>query len=423
MKKKDTVVDSGPPQIPISSKSKSKRGGHLTSKCHRVYIRTFGCQMNEHDSGRVRDMLLDSGYAMTDDPAGADVLLFNTCSVRKNAEDRVFGVVSSLKAVKKKRPRVVFGILGCMAEARKQDIFAGMGHVDFICGPADLDKVPKILKKVFSGDSRLMYVGGHKSGRLPGFSKKRRQGKTAYVKIAEGCNNFCSYCIVPYVRGRERSRPSRDILREIRDLVNNGTRDIILLGQNVNSYGKGLKEKIDFPGLLKKIDKVVRRDCPPSGEAAGFASLAMTKVKVSFVTSHPKDAGTGLFKAVAGLKSLSKQLHLPLQSGSNKILKRMNRGYTVGKYKKLVKDFRNIVKDGRILSDFIVGFPGETKKDFNETLKAVKEVRFNSAYIFKYSPRPFTKAAELKDNIPEKEKERRHKILLDAQRKISRKNI
>jgi len=415
MKKKDTVVDSDPPQIPISSKSKSKRGGHLASKCHRVYIRTFGCQMNEHDSGRVRDMLLDNGYAMTDDPADADVLLFNTCSVRKNAEDRVFGVVSSLKAVKKKRPRAVFGILGCMAEARKQDIFVRMPHVDFICGPADLDKVPNILKKVFSGDSRLMYVGGHRSGKLPDFSKKRRPAKTAYVKITEGCDNFCSYCIVPYVRGRERSRPSRDILREIRDLVNNGTRDIVLLGQNVNSYGKGLKEKIDFPGLLRRIDKAIKRDC--------FASLAMTKIKVSFVTSHPKDAGIDLFKAMADLKSLSKQLHLPLQSGSNKILKRMNRGYTVGKYKKLVKDFRNIVKDGRILSDFIIGFPGETKKDFNETLKAVKEIRFNSAYIFKYSPRPFTRACKFKNNVSEEEKERRHSLLLKTQRKISSKKI
>ena len=353
--------------------------------------------MNEHDSGRVKDLLLQEGYSLSKDLEEADVLLFNTCSVRKHAEDRVFGRVGSLK----KRSGVIFGILGCMAEAQKDLIFRRLPHVDFICGPADLDKIPGIIKRIRSGAGHIICVGGHSSKKIPDFPKERGVGKNAYVKIMEGCANFCSYCVVPYVRGPERSRPSKEILEEIEKLMDRGVEKITLLGQNVNSYGRGLKEKIDFSGLLRKIDR------------------AMTDVKIDFMTSHPKDAGVDLFKAIAGLKSLSKQLHLPLQSGSNKILKRMNRGYTVERYKRLVKDFRRIVKDGKVASDFIVGFPGETKKDFNDTLKAIKDIRFSNAYIFKYSPRPFTKASRFKDNVLKEEKEKRHALLLETQKKIS----
>jgi len=283
-------------------------------------------------------------------------------------------------------------------------IFRRLPHVDFLCGPADLDKVPEIIKKIRNGAGHIIYIEGYRSKRIPRFSKERNVEKAAYVKIMEGCDNFCSYCIVPYVRGRERSRSSKEILEEIKNLIDKGVKDITLLGQNVNSYGSGLKENITFPGLLRKIDKI----------AGG-------KTEITFVTSHPKDAKIELFKAMAGFKSLSKQLHLPLQSGSNKILKRMNRGYTIEKYKKLVKDFRRMVKDGIIMSDFIVGFPGETRKDFEETLKAVKEIQFDAAYIFKYSSRPFTKAGKLKDDVPKEEKERRHHVLLETQKEISRK--
>ena len=372
----------------------------------KIFLKTFGCQMNEHDSRRVEDLLLGQGYALTNDPEEADVLLFNTCSVRKHAEDRVFGKVGDLKKIKKQRPEVIFGILGCMAEAQKDLIFRKLPHVDFLCGPADLDRVPEILERIRGGSGHIICLEGYKSKRIPGFSEKRSAGDAAYVKIMEGCDNFCAYCIVPYVRGRERSRSSKEILSEVKGLVDKGVKRITLLGQNVNSYAKGLKEKITFSELLRKID------C--------FASLAMTDVKIDFMTSHPKDAGADLFKAIKELKSLSKQLHLPLQSGSNKVLKRMNRGYTIEKYKKLVKDFRKTVKDGIIMSDFIVGFPGETEKDFNDTLKAVKELQFDAAYIFKYSPRPFTRAGKFKDDVPQEEKERRHHLLLETQKKISR---
>ncbi len=359
--------------------------------------------MNEHDSGRVKDLLLQEGYSLTDKVDGADILLFNTCSVRKHAEDSVFGRLETLKNLKEKRSSVIFGILGCMAESQTDLIFRKLPHVDFLCGPADLDRVPEIIEKVRQGAGHLIYIGGHRSKRIPEFLKDRTVRKRAYVKIMEGCSNFCSYCVVPYVRGPERSRPSKDILDETTLLLDKGVTGITLLGQNVNSYGKNLKEKIDFQGLLKKIDRLT----------------ASKNVEIDFVTSHPKDASPSLFKAMAGLRSISKRLHLPLQSGSNKILKKMNRGYTLEKYKNLVKEYRRLVKSASFSTDFIVGFPGETKKDFEDTLRALNNIQFNAAYIFKYSPRPFTKASEFKDDVPEEEKEHRHAILLEAQRKIS----
>jgi len=358
--------------------------------------------MNSHDSARVKDLLLQCGYRLCAKPENADVLLFNTCSVRQHAEDRVFGSLGQLKKLKVKRPEIVFGILGCMAEAQKDLIFRKLPHVDFLCGPADLDKIPEILDKIKNGAGHLIYLEGHLSKKIPEFSKNINASEYARVKIMEGCGNFCSYCIVPYVRGQERSRPLKEILDEVQLLVNKGVKDIMLLGQNVNSFGLGLKEKIDFPTLLRKIEGIVNK-----------------KAKITFITSHPKDASTELFKTIAECESVLKKLHLPLQSGSNKILKRMNRNYTVEKYKKLVKEYRSIVKDSKIMTDLIVGFPGETKKDFEDTLKAVKEIKFDAAYIFKYSPRPYTAASKMKDDVPLEEKERRHAMLLEIQRKIS----
>ena len=372
-----------------------------------IFLRTFGCQMNEHDSARLKDLLSEEGYVFCDRPEHADIVIFNTCSVRKHAEDRVYGTVGELQKLKAKKPGLIIGIIGCMAEAQKGGIISRFPIVDFLCGPADLDNVPDIIGRIRNGAGHIIYLEGYKSKIIPKFSKNRKTGETAYVKIMEGCDNFCSYCIVPYVRGKERSRPSREILDEIKKLADKGVKEITLLGQNVNSYGKGLKEKIGFVGLLQKIDKLNhvplrRRDM----------------VKINFLTSHPKDASLELFKAMRDLKSVSKILHLPIQSGSDKILKRMNRKYTVAKYKKLVKDFRNIVKNGNVSGDIIVGFPGETEKDFKDTLNIVKELRFDAAYIFKYSPRLITKAAKFKDDVSLEEKERRHALLLELQKDI-----
>lgn len=367
----------------------------------RIAIVTFGCQMNEHDSGRLKDLLLERGYAFCDRPEFADAVIFNTCSVRKHAEDRVYGKVGELQKLKAAKPGLIIGIIGCMAEAQKGEIISRFPIVDFLCGPADLDKVPDIIDKIRDGAGHIMRLEGYKSGIIPRFPKDRNAGRAAYVKIMEGCDNFCSYCIVPYVRGRERSRPSKEILDEIKKLVGKGVKEITLLGQNVNSYGKGLKEKINFVALLTKIDKIAKG------------------ARISFFTSHPKDASLELFKAMRDLKSVSKMLHLPIQSGSDKILKRMNRKYVVAKYKKLVELYRKIVKSGNVSSDIIVGFPGETEKDFKDTLNIVRELQFDAAYIFKYSPRPITKAAKFKDDVTLEEKERRHALLLELQRDIS----
>jgi tRNA-2-methylthio-N6-dimethylallyladenosine synthase len=277
--------------------------------------------------------------------------------------------------------------------------------------------VPDIIDKISNGAGHIMYLEGYKSKIIPEFSKERHAGASAYVKIMEGCDNFCSYCIVPYVRGRERSRPSKEILDEIRKLIDKGVKEITLLGQNVNSYGKGLKEKVNFVSLLTKIDKLTSPH--PRGATPGVAPLGCgSGIKVGFFTSHPKDASLELFKAMRDLKSIVNILHLPIQSGSDKILKRMNRKYTVAKYKKLVSDYRKIVKGGNVSSDIIVGFPGETEKDFRDTFNIVKELRFDAAYIFKYSPRPNTKAAEFKDDVSLEEKEKRHSLILGLQRDI-----
>jgi len=371
-----------------------------------VFLKTFGCQMNEHDSGRLKDLLLERGYSFCDALERADVVIFNTCSVRKHAEDRVYGKIGELKKLKARKPGLIIGIIGCMAEAEKSEIIDRFPIVDFLCGPADLDNVPDIINKINNGAGHIMRLEGYKSKIIPGFSEERKTCEKAYVKIMEGCDNFCSYCIVPYVRGRERSRPSKDILNEIEKLIKNGAKEITLLGQNVNSYGKLLKEKIDFVELLTKIDNLVNLSGYPIG------------VKIGFFTSHPKDASPELFKAMRDLKSIVNILHLPIQSGSDKILKRMNRKYTVARYKKLALDYRKIVKGGNLSGDIIVGFPGETEKDFNDTFNIVKELQFDAAYIFKYSPRPFTKAAGFKDNVTLEEKERRHTLLLDLQRSI-----
>jgi tRNA-2-methylthio-N6-dimethylallyladenosine synthase len=378
--------------------------------------------MNEHDSERVRDMLVQGGYALAEKIEDADIVIFNTCSVRAHAEARLYGKIGTLKDVKAKKPGLIIGVIGCMVEAQKQEIFRRLPHVNFLCGPADLDRIPEILDKIQAGAGQIAYLEAYKLKKIPAFSKDRNAGHAGFVKIMEGCDNFCSYCIVPYVRGRERSRPSKEILQEIEDLIKKGAKNITLLGQNVNSYGKGLKEKIDFVSLLTKIDKLTSILPHPWGATPGVAPQGWgsgKEVKISFMTSHPKDAGPELFKAIRDLISVSKNLHLPLQSGSDKILKKMNRKYTAAKYKKLVKDFRKIVKNGTVTSDIIVGFPGETKKDFNDTLKMVKELRFGGAYIFKYSPRPLTKAFGFKDNVSLKEKERRHSILLKLQKEMS----
>ncbi|NQU95913.1 MAG: tRNA (N6-isopentenyl adenosine(37)-C2)-methylthiotransferase MiaB [Candidatus Omnitrophica bacterium] len=362
----------------------------------KIFLRTFGCQMNDRDSEFVMGLLLEKGYLKAESPEEADVVLFNTCSVRKHAEDRA---ISNMGAFLKKKRRhlKIYGIIGCSAQALKKGLFERLPDLDLICGTGEIAKLPELIVKAFQ--EKIIAVGNINRP-LPELKSTYRQGKkSTHVSIMRGCDNFCSYCVVPYVRGRERSRKAEDITSEIKDLVRRGIKDIMLLGQNVNSY----KDKTcNFVELLKLVNDVKGIE------------------KITFFTSHPKDATVKLFEAIRDLDKVRKHLHLPLQSGSNRILKLMNRGYTREKYLDLVTRAKHIIPGLFLGTDMIVGFPSESDKDFNDTLDLVKKVRFDGAYIFKYSPRAGTGAAGMKDEVSEDTKKRRHRTLLDLQREISK---
>ncbi len=370
----------------------------------KVYIRTFGCQMNVRDSQILKGLLLSEGYNFTDNEHQADVIIFNTCAVRKHAEDRVFSLLGAIGKRKEKtgQPKAVV-LMGCMAQEWKEQLFKRAPYIDIACGPNNVYDLPQILEKVlFSNITHIALVD--KPSRAEAFYRQGAwfvEGDSAFVIVMEGCDNFCSYCIVPYVRGRERSRPWQDVVGEIKMLLDKGIKKFTLLGQNVNSYQGG----INFPDLLDRVAKI-----------KGVEEL-------SFVTSHPKDACQALFEVMAAHQNIKKYLHLPLQSGSNRILKLMNRNYNYETYLEKVNLYRKIV-GGKISSDLIVGFPTETDKDFLSTLNAVKEIQYDSAYIFKYSPRQYTAASKMKDDVPQEIKEKRHAELLALQKQISqRKNV
>jgi len=354
--------------------------------------------MNVRDSEVIAGLLDKAGYKITEDEAGADIAIFNTCSVRQLAEEKVWSAVGRSKAK-------IIGISGCMANNYREGIFEKAPKVDFVVGTADIGKLPSILKdierhkgsvlekKIYETDSSLREDEIYHTG----FHLDKEH---AFVVISEGCENYCSYCVVPYVRGKLRSRDFKDILKEIKEDIDAGIKNITLLGQNVNAYKY---DKIDFIKLIDLVNSV-----------KGLKEF-------SFVTSHPKDTSLELFKAMENTNKLKKYLHLPIQSGSDRILKLMNRGYSRKYYLDLASNYRTIVQNAALTSDIIVGFPGETEKDFQDTFDLVKSVEFNAAFIFKYSPRPHTEASNMPDDVNKEEKERRHALILELQKKISRK--
>lgn len=360
--------------------------------------------MNVRDSEIIGGLLIKQGCKLIGDPQKADIVLFNTCSVRQHAENKVFSEVGKFKNSK------IIGIVGCMAQNYKQEIFKRAPKIDFVVGPRDIHKIPEIItrltmtqaNKVSSKDlfkTRIWETGGTMRPEQIYHRGFYNDKSHAYVVISEGCSNFCTYCIVPYVRGGLRNRNHQDILKEIILAIENGIKSITLLGQNVNSYRSG---KIDFVKLLELVNNI-----------EGLKEF-------SFITSHPKDANLSIFRAMRDLKKLKKYLHLPLQSGSNRILKLMKRGYSSKDYLGLINKYRKIVKNGLLTTDIIVGFPSETEGDFQKTYNLMKQVEFNAAYIFKYSPRPHTLADQYPDDVSREEKKRRHKTILDLQKKISR---
>jgi tRNA-2-methylthio-N6-dimethylallyladenosine synthase len=354
--------------------------------------------MNERDSEVVKGLLLVEGYQWTDEPDEADVVLFNTCSVRAHAEDRVWSHLGKLKKIRPGEKKKVVGVIGCMAQNYKEEIFKRAPFVDIVCGPNSIGNLALYLKEALRRQKKVMATGEEKRKDEIYHTGFYEDKKHAYVVISEGCDNFCSYCVVPYVRGRLRHRDAQDILAEVKKAVACGIENITFLGQNVNSY----KSSIDFVGLLASVSEV-----------PGLKVL-------SFITSHPKDISEGLFRLMAERPVIKRYLHLPVQSGSDRILALMNRGYTAKRYREIVDQYRSIVYNGKLSTDIIVGFPGETDDDFKKTYELAKDVRFDSAYLFKYSPRPNTKSALMDDDVKKEVKIKRHAQLLDLQKRIAK---
>jgi tRNA-2-methylthio-N6-dimethylallyladenosine synthase len=365
----------------------------------KIFLATYGCQMNVRDSEVVKGLLLAEGYEMTDDPKKADILLFNTCSVRQHAEDKVWSEIGRLGRGKRR----TIGLLGCMAQNYKKEAFSRSPGVDIVCGPSEIDNIALYLEEALKKQEKVLAVRERPRAEEIYHAGFYEEKDHAYIVVSEGCDNFCSYCVVPYVRGRLRHRPADAIVREARAAVDAGISRITLLGQNVSAYGADGAENgvCGFPELLEKVSKI-----------KGLKSL-------SFITSHPKDTKKELFEAMRDIPVVRKYLHMPAQSGSDRVLAMMNRGYTAKIYRELVDLYRSIVYNGELSSDFIVGFPTESEEDFRATYELAKDVRFDSAFIFKYSARPHTKAAQLADDVPQATKKRRHAELLELQKNIS----
>ena len=383
-----------------------------------LYIETVGCQMNMLDSELVVASLRSRGYDLTDDPKQADTLLYNTCSVRQRAEDKIYSSLGRIKKLKERFPDKVVGVLGCMAQKDQKIIFKRAPYVDLVVGPGQLHQVPDLVEKIQDGAGRQMQVS---LGRTDGaVAKIKRSHESfdplrdaqmrptpwqAYVRIQIGCDKFCTYCIVPMVRGPEQGRPPEQIVEEARELAGQGCREITLLGQTVNSYRHVAGEKTtrlsDLLGQLHEIEGIIR---------------------LKFVTNYPKDMTDDLLTAVRELPKCSPYLHVPLQSGSDRQLTAMKRGYTTGDYRDMMHRIREQVPGYAVSSDFIVGFCGETEEDFQQTVDAVEEYRFKNSFIFKYSERPGTKAAagQMPDDVPDEVKRRRNNDLLDVQNRISK---
>jgi len=366
-----------------------------------VFFETFGCQMNKLDAELSLGLLQEEGYKIVDKVDDADVILFNTCSVRQHAEDKVYSHLGALKTLKKRHPEVIVGVLGCMAQKDGEAIFKRMPHVDLVCGTRMFSRLPEMLLKIRNHGSHVLAIDEDQIVNVKRAVTYRPNFYQAFVTVMRGCDNYCSYCIVPYVRGREISRTIADVKEEVQSLVSNGCKEVTLLGQNINSYGKGLSGNVTLGDLLTELNEIDGLE------------------RIRFVTSHPADMSRDLIRTISRLDKVCEYLHMPVQSGSDEVLKRMRRGYTAGYYRDLISYARELIPHLTVASDFIVGFPGETEEDFQETVQLMEDIRFQNCFIFKYSPRTGTKAAELKDDVPDKTKRARNMKLLELQKQIS----
>ena len=373
----------------------------------KAMVVTFGCQQNVSDSEKLKGMLIDMGYTLTEDESIADFIIFNTCAVRAHAEDRVYGNIGKVKQIKRNNPKLIAAVCGCMAQEQivADKIKMSYPYIDIVFGTQVFHRLPEFVYRRMCGSKRIFERELLNEAIVEDIPISRDGKYKAWVPIMYGCNNFCTYCIVPYVRGRERSREPEKILSEVKELVKNGYKEITLLGQNVNSYGKTLKEDVNFSKLLRMINDI-------EGEFV-----------IRFMTSHPKDCTIELLDTIKDCKKITRHLHLPFQSGSSRILKLMNRYYDRETYSNLIKEAKKRIPDVSLTSDIIVGFPGETYDDFCETISLVKEVEFSSLFTFIYSPRPETPAALMEDKVSREEKGKWFDELLAVQEEIAVKNI
>ncbi len=371
----------------------------------RLYIQTYGCQMNQYDSDRIARLMRQQGYAATDSPEDADLIILNTCSVRDKAEQKVYSALGRWRELKEKNPALVIGVGGCVAQQEGETLFRRAPYLDLVFGTQNIHRLPAMVEEAGAARERQVELAFY---REPSYMEDADaepvvHGAKAYVTIMQGCNKVCSFCIVPYVRGRELSRPSAAIVREVEALAPRGVKEIMLLGQNVNSYGKTAPGELSFPQLLARID--------------GITGIE----RVRFTTSHPEDLSPGLIEAYEKLEKLCEHLHLPVQSGSDGVLKRMRRGYTRQEYMGRISLLRERRPGVALSTDIIVGFPGESEAEFADTLEILREVEYDDIYAFGYSPRPHTAANKLfADDIAEEVKRARLDKVLRLQAEISR---
>ncbi len=372
------------------------------------HITTYGCLMNEHDSEKLRGILENIGYLPAKEEDAADMILYNTCAIRDGAEQKVYGRLGYLKTLKRKRPDILIALCGCMTQQQTvlERIQKTYSHVDILFGTHNIYMFAELLTARLESGGQIIDIWKEHQEIVEDLPTIRDNPYKASVNIMYGCNNYCAFCIVPYVRGKERSRPSVDVIAEVERLIADGVVEIMLLGQNVNSYGRGLEEEINFTGLLRKLEAV-----------EGLKRLR-------FMTSHPKDLSEELIEFIGKSKKLCPQFHLPMQSGSDRILKEMNRRYTKAHFMELVEKLRKARPDIAISTDIIVGFPGETEEDFVQTLEVAEKAEFDMAYTFIYSPRTGTKAAAREDQIPEEvSKERFGRLLKIVNQNIHKKSM
>lgn len=378
----------------------------VTAHPQTYQVITFGCQMNEHDSEVLAGVLESMGFQPVQELADADIVLLNTCCVRENAENKVFSVLGRLRRLKSAKPGMIIGVSGCMSQqaGMAARLRQGFPHVDLILGTGSAHQLPDLIGRVLERRGPVLAVENVLGGIMEKLPMRRKQGLRAWVPVMYGCDNFCTYCIVPYVRGRERSRLPEDVAEEVGALARQGYREVVLLGQNVNSYGKDLGGGLDFAALLEMLDK-----CEPDEGVC----------RIRYMTSHPRDFSQRLIETVAASDKVCEHFHLPVQAGSNYILQKMNRGYTREYYLELVGGIKSRIPQATITTDIMVGFPGEEEKDFHDTLDLVRQARFDSAYTFVYNTRPGTPAASMAGQIPEGVKKARIQELLALQNKIS----